>query len=244
MISLVGFAGVNAYALSTMPSRAGLIACVIAIGAVLFAWTVRVSPVPRSAMARRRRHVALVVTLLALVAVIAMSPAGQRLQESIRGEQGVATGTVEARQTAWDAVLKYVLADAPRTAVGVGFGPNFLRDSGAEATLEGTAYENVRSPHNYVIGTVARLGVAGGLLVSTLIVSACVLALGLLRRRTDTVTVFAGLLVLTLPVPALLGVVLESPFGAVPYFWAIGHLAMTEWAERRPQASEPMVAGA
>jgi hypothetical protein len=35
------------------------------------------------------------------------------------------------------------------------------------------------------------------------------------------------LLALGVPVVAMLGVVLESPFGAVPYFWALGHLAAT-----------------
>jgi hypothetical protein len=36
--------------------------------------------------------------------------------------------------------------------------------------------------------------------------------------------VLAALLVLTLPITALFGVVLESPFGAIPYFWAVGYL--------------------
>jgi hypothetical protein len=33
------------------------------------------------------------------------------------------------------------------------------------------------------------------------------------------------LLVASIPVAALLGVILESPFGALPYFWALGHLS-------------------
>ena len=43
-------------------------------------------------------------------------------------------------------------------------------------------------------------------------------------------TAFAALIVVALPVVALLGVVLESPFGAIPYFWAVGHLAHEEMA--------------
>jgi hypothetical protein len=31
--------------------------------------------------------------------------------------------------------------------------------------------------------------------------------------------------VASIPVVAFVGVVLESPFGALPYFWAIGHLS-------------------
>jgi hypothetical protein len=231
-LALVGFVVVNAYALTTMPSRAGLIASLVAIACTLLSWTAKIGRTPRRQSARRRRHAAILVTLLAVVAVTAISPAGQRLQEGLRGDQGVATGTVHARQAAWEAVERYVRADASRTAIGVGFGPNFLSDSGGEADLEGTSYENVRSPHNYVLGTVARLGVAGGLIATALMVSAASLAIGLLRRTTDTPTVFAGLIVLSLPVPALLGVILEAPFGALPYFWAIGHLAMAEWSRR------------
>ena len=43
-------------------------------------------------------------------------------------------------------------------------------------------------------------------------------------------TALAALLVLALPVTALLGVVLESPFGAIPYFWAVGQLARAHLA--------------
>jgi hypothetical protein len=46
-----------------------------------------------------------------------------------------------------------------------------------------------------------------------------------LTRNPGTTTTFAALALLALPVTALLGVVLESPFGAIPYFWALGHVA-------------------
>jgi hypothetical protein len=122
-------------------------------------------------------------------------------------------------------VTRYVLSDARRTATGVGFGPDFVTDSGTSFALEGTEYEDVRSPHNYLVGTLARLGVFGALLAGSVMVAAAGLGLRVLRSRPDTVSVLAALLVLALPVPALLGVILESPFGAIPYFWAVGHLA-------------------
>ena len=156
-----------------------------------------------------------------------LSPPGQRLVESVRGQESQALGTVQVREYAWTGVTEYILADARRTAVGVGFGPDFIQDSGTAYSLEGSEYTDVRSPHNYVFGTLARLGVAGALLVLLLIGAGAVLSVRRLADSGDAVTVLAALLVLGLPVTALLGVVLESPFGAIPYFWAIGQLART-----------------
>lgn len=232
MAALVLFAGLNAYALTLTPSRAGLLAGLAAVGVVLVA---RASPLAVRAgqavgpVVPRR---VLIAGLVLLLAVVSLSPAGQRAIEAFRGEQGLALGTVQAREAAWSGVFEYVTADAARTAVGVGFGPDFILDSGTSDALEGTQYENVRSPHNYLLGTLARLGVGGALLAMLIVCAGAALALGRLRRPVDEVTALAGLLVVSLPVTASLGVILESPFGAVPYFWAVGHLARGAWDER------------
>ena len=44
--------------------------------------------------------------------------------------------------------------------------------------------------------------------------------------RAPTASVLAALLAISLPLVSMLGVVLESPFGAIPYFWALGQLAV------------------
>ncbi len=96
--------------------------------------------------------------------------------------------------------------------------------------LLGTAaaeQEDVRSPHNYLLGTWARLGLVGVILVLGLLIAGLRLARLVAKRaphlRDDDV--LAMLLVASIPVVAFVGVVLESPFGALPYFWAIGHLS-------------------
>ena len=216
----------NGYAITDSATRAGLLSALVSVGAVVLARVLGRSWTSSSPPGWSARGVALgTAAAFVLVATVGLSPAGQRIVESVRGDEGSASGTLAAREYTWSGVTRYVLSDARRTAAGVGFGPDFVTDSGTSFALEGTEYEDVRSPHNYLVGTLARLGVFGALLAGSVMVAAAGLGLRVLRSRPDTVSVLAALLVLALPVPALLGVILESPFGAIPYFWAVGHLA-------------------
>jgi hypothetical protein len=228
--ALMVFAVANAWAVANLVTRAGLLAGLLAVGAVGLTWGLRGL---RGRALTGSRAGALLLAMGLLLALGAASPPGQRLLHSLGGGQSASQGTVHARQETWSGVTEYVLADPVRTAVGVGFGPDFLTSSGTLSALEGQDYENVRSPHNYLLGTFARLGLLGAVLAALMMASAALLALGRLARPSGTVTTFAALLVLALPVTAMLGVVLESPFGAIPYFWAVGHLARHVW---RPQA--------
>jgi hypothetical protein len=221
-VGLAGFAGLNLYALTTLLTRAGLLAGLLALVAVGLSWALR----GRSARdLRGRRGVAILVVLLCLGAVALASPPGQRLVGAFGGGDAASAGTLNARRVTWGGVTDYVLSDPWRTAAGVGFGRDFLADSGTAAALEGDDYVNVRSPHNYLVGTLARLGVAGALLGAAVLGAAAFLGLRRLQRPRGAVSTVAALVVLCLPVTALLGVILESPFGAIPYFWAVGHLA-------------------
>lgn len=230
----------NGYALAISPTRAGLLAGLATIGSVL--WGVGVRRRQSSAVGTRPRTRIVAASVLAIIvlAIIAtLTPSGQRLVEPFRGGQTGASGTLQAREYTWSGVSRYLLSDARRTAAGVGFGPDFITDSGTAFALEGTEYKDVRSPHNYLLGTWARLGVAGALLVLSIIVAAGSMALRTLRLEADTVSVLAALLVIGLPVTAVLGVVLESPFGAIPYFWAVGHLARNRWQESADERRRP-----
>jgi hypothetical protein len=215
----------NGYALTTLLTRAGLLAGLLAVACVGLTWALR-GMAWRSLLGRRGAVVLLSLGVLLALAVV--SPPGQRLLDSLSGDSA-SRGTVAARQVTWSGVDRFLLSAADRTAVGVGFGPDFLTQSGTLVALEGEDYENVRSPHNYLIGTFARLGLFGAAIALAMLAAAAMLALRLLARPSGSVTTFAGLIVLVLPVTALLGVVLEAPFGAIPYFWAVGHLARQAW---------------
>jgi hypothetical protein len=234
------FLTANGYALLSSPTRAGLLAGLLASGVVVLGWLLRRTVSPRRLSGRLRAAVLLVLLAL-FVGLLALTPPGQRLAQSVSGQQSNAAGTINARELAWRAVDRYVLADAPRTAIGVGFGPDFLTDSGGTYLLEGDVYKDVRSPHNYLIGAFARLGLAGMLLAALLMAGAGLAAVRTLAGPVGTTTALAALLVLALPVTALLGVVLESPFGAIPYFWAVGQLARHTWTASRRDRDERQV---
>ena len=232
--ALVIFAVGSGFGMVNMGTRAGLLAGLLAIVVIVVSCLVpkssRGEGQGRSDRPRLRpvRVAALLVGCAIAAAVLAYTPTGSRLIDGISDASSGAYGTVTVRKTVWDQVADYVLRDAGRTAVGVGFGRNFIAESGSQLALEGTVYKNVRSPHNYVLGTLARLGVAGALMVSMVIGLGWWMGVSQLRGEAGPVGVLAALLALALPVIALLGVVLESPFGAIPYFWALGQLAVLD----------------
>jgi hypothetical protein len=142
------------------------------------------------------------------------------------GNSGV--GTFYARSDAWGEIVDWIHRDGPsRALLGVGFGAHYLQLSGGDVLLLGSlADPDVRAAHNFGVNTWARLGAIGLAVVGLIMVLAIVAAvrLVLLLREPPLLDVFAALLVLAIPTTALLGVVLESPFGAIPYFWAVGYL--------------------
>jgi hypothetical protein len=79
-------------------------------------------------------------------------------------------------------------------------------------------------------------------LALVIMVAAAVMAVRQLAGTTDPADVLAALVVIAIPVVAMFGVVLEAPFGAIPYFWAIGQLCA---ARRTAPARVPVaLAGA
>lgn len=229
---LVALAGVDIYLVLRLPSRAALIASTLALCLALSRIAVKAwhrGWLPRAAM---------VTMALAAIGIVAFSVPGQRLIDSALSE-GQAAGTTHARAEAWKHVVDYVDAKPERVAVGVGFGPDFLHASGAARYYEGV-YENVRSPHDYLLGSFARMGLVGA--IPILIMLLLGLAAGarmVIAPDAEAIDSLAGLLLVTLPIIASLGVVLESPFGAIPYFWAVGRYARYVLRRRARSPSEP-----
>jgi O-antigen ligase len=205
-----------------LQSRAGLLACCACTLAAL-------------AMRSGRRKQAVRTAVVAAAAVIALalllpsSPAGQRLVATVSdtaSSTGVAVnaqGTVHGRLIAWDRVVTYTLTDPTRAVFGAGFGSDFLRLSAADQALGADQHPGVRSPHNYLLTSFARLGTLGLAGVAALL--AAVLIAVVRDVRADDQEELASLcvlLVIALGVVAMLGVILESPFGAIPFFWAAG----------------------
>jgi O-Antigen ligase len=214
-------------------SRAGLLAFVVQIAVVLM-----LAPARRRLAGKYDARIAAAILLMCVPLILVGINQGNsvhRLSLAVSGngaasEANGAIGTKNAREKSWKVLVQYIARDPARMVRGVGFGPDFLHDSGADALLLGTvaaSQEDVRSPHNYLLNTWARLGLVGLLLTLGMILCGLRLA-RLVARNASRIRdddVLAMLLVASIPLAALVGVVLESPFGALPYFWALGHLS-------------------
>ena len=220
---LVFVAATNIYLVLLLHSRAALLSTVVALAVIPWGTGLRWRALPKGAVL----VVALVAALLVPVAAVTVlhSDPFKRLVDTFSAQQTDAKGTTQARQEVWGMVTRYVTTSPEREAIGVGFGPDYLSTIGAAKIYEGTTFTGVRAPHDYWLNTWARLGVVGVALSIALALLAALAAVRTLWGGATAVPdVVAAALVLTLPLPASLGVILESPFGAVPYFWAMGHL--------------------
>ncbi len=139
---------------------------------------------------------------------------------------GGATGTARARRLAWQAIEVYTEKTSARDWAGVGFGPDFLHDSGGDMLLLGGTFEDVRQPHDYLINTWARIGLIGLIMILAIGVFAARIIVKLARSsHLSGLDILAIAVVAGVPVAACYGVVLEAPFGALPTWWALGYLS-------------------
>jgi len=226
------------YTILQLGTRAGLLALLVVVGVVVLS---RVHLLRR--MGRTRL---LTVAALALV-ITGFTIPHTYLFDRLTGDptnSDSGSGTVIAREEAWSLVLEDATKDPTRFIFGSGFGPDFLDRSGAAIWFEGPVDKGVRAPHNFVLNTLARLGLVGAALLGWV---AATVARAAFRRRSgpdpdqarfDEVLV---LLLCALTVASLVGVILESPFGAVPFWWAAGLLLAGGVSRREVQQSNAPV---
>lgn len=225
------------YAVMSLETRAGAIATLGCVAALGVRWGRRSL---RATQRGRRWPIMIAASLGAvavLVAAMAFTATGAKIVNTVTGS-GDARGTVSARANVYELVVSYVIAKPDRFAFGVGFGTDFMHITGADALFEGTEYTGVRAPHDFALNTLTRMGLAGLVLELALVAAATMTALGRLTS-TDPLretTALAAMVAVVFPVLALFGVVLESPFGAVPYFWAVGVLAAEASTSRNRDA--------
>lgn len=235
-IGLLALAAANLLLVFSLLSRAGLLAAFTALVFLALSVARPVRTWARGSL--RNLGIAALVTLAVLggaTTLTVTSATGARLLSTFdfsehRAEVGgaaAAGGTTKARLQVYDKVVRYTGLTPGRLMFGVGFGPNFLKDSGAAPLLEGTTFRGVRAPHNILVNSLARLGILGALLhLAVLVAGAALAGRFFLDRRTHPLGALCATVVVALPVAALLGVILESPFAAIPYFWCFGWLAM------------------
>lgn len=214
--------------MTTEATRAGFIALLVC-GVVAFAYSYAAT---HDRMLRRAGILlAVPLVIAAVVAVIPATKAGARLLATVEpasattvAQEG-AIGTSHARRLVWAGVIDWTLETQSRTIVGAGMGPDFLTESHTVQYLEGTTYENVRSPHDYFIGSFARMGLVGlGLIVMLVLKTLWQMVAHRRRIGEDELLTGVSLIAVGVLVVASFGVVLEAPFGAVPFWWSVGIL--------------------
>lgn len=212
-----------------LANRASLIALLLAVSVA----TVSSAPSLRRAWVRYRRWVLATGAVLVVAALVLVphTPTYQRLTGDSRFAGASASGTASARQEAWTDVVDYVDSRPARVAVGVGVGPDFLKASGAAQHYQAPGEPVVRQPHNFALNTYARLGVIGVLILGWLLVSLGMAMWRTVRRLSGgrapgplgaPLEIVSVVLCISLLVTAMLGVILEAPFGALPFGWASG----------------------
>jgi hypothetical protein len=223
--SLAAFAA-SIFCVLSMGSRAAFVSLAISLA---LAFLIHYSTTVSQKGARTVLQFALPVLLVGCVVALPFTVQGERLVATLATSTGQTTnqidaqGTERARQLVWDGVIEWVGQSTTRTIVGGGFGNDFLAESGTLAYLEGTTYENVRSPHNWFVGIYARLGLVG--LALSILVCLQLVVIILKNRKLlaqEPLLATSGLIIFAFLPVATLGVVMEAPFGAVPFWWAAG----------------------
>lgn len=231
------------YLLATSGTRAGFLGGAAALVTVV--WAVLRS---REVSSKRRMRLVAAGFLVAplIVLVLPSADAGVRLLSTVGvatdADVGSGAGTAEARSRAWSTVTAHMAETVPRMLFGVGFGPDYMADSGAIIDLVGNGPQEARAPHNYALNTYARLGLVGMLVWLALVLS----ALRSIRAASEhfarePLLLLSTLIIVGLLPPAIFGVVLESPFGAVPFYWALGILL--SWRSVLMQQGAPQAVG-
>jgi hypothetical protein len=224
-LSLVGL-GLAMVVVLAQGTRAGTLAL---LASLAMSFVLTYSGLGRLDGRRVAMTLAAPAVLIIGVIVLPLTQPGQRIIATVFPDQAVsaaqqnAEGTAQARGLVWSGVIDWTVASTPRLLVGSGFGNDFLSESKTLQYLEGTDYTNVRSPHDYWIGSFARMGLLGvALLLGSVLLAVAVIVRSRIRIAQDSLSFIAAIVVIAIIPVASLGVVLEAPFGAVPFFWAIG----------------------
>lgn len=135
----------------------------------------------------------------------------------------VARANAEWRLQFWSELAEHSWERPDWLILGRGFGPNLATEVGL---LGDDPARPLRAPHNIAVNVFARLGLIGLALWIGWIVSLIRAGLGATRQNTPTGSLALWMFLYwgCLLIAALLGVILESPFGAAPFYFLSGGL--------------------
>lgn len=198
-------------------SRAGLLACLFSLLAIAISFF---SSVKESKSLIQRKFKFIPFLAASTIVLILLFPMFSRFipensslsrigivqisERAVAGGQGTARGRDNAQQRlmAW-------VETQNRRLIGVGPGVEMISESGAVSSLSGSL--DVRSPHSWLYGSLARFGFLGLFMWSLILYLA-----RLSEKDALNPFKFPNCLVISLLITAAFGVMIESPFGSLP----------------------------
>lgn len=197
----------------TQGSRAGLLSVLLAI-----LWVMFVGKNGRKRKFDERRDLFGPILITGVFFLVLFSPYFVNLlpENSSLGRIGLinvsdrasanADGTATGRRIAQTKLINWVNS-RNQILLGVGPGVEMVYESGAYLTLSGA--KEVRAPHSWLIGSLARFGIIGSLFWYLVLLSITGIGSTALRRP-ETVWILA------IMITSYFGVIIESPFGIIP----------------------------
>jgi hypothetical protein len=188
-----------------------------------------------SAITKRTRNrslwtIAGALILIGVVVSVTSPTAVSRLAETFGFQHATheqiheVEGTTHSREVAWSRLENWITESERRTFIGSGFGPNIMTESNATVALVHRDDPDLRAPNKFFLGVWAHLGLLGLALMVVIVLIGLRLAFAVRQVSMSDVDLLAALLAVGIPMIAGVGVVMESPFGAIPFFWALGQL--------------------
>jgi hypothetical protein len=199
----------------------GLLSALTYLAILQFRSLIRLLLAPATAITLSFFLSCLLVVAIAAPQLLVSNLLVQRL--GIGGESSVALGaqgSAFGRRMAWKLVWEFTVQSRNRIAVGWGPGAEIVRDSGALKYLSGDP--TVRAPHNGFLHLFARYGIVG-----------CLIWLGCLLlllpspgprpppKTKMALRLLGGSLAASLLAASTVGVILESPFGALTLYFGL-----------------------
>ena len=153
--------------------------------------------------------------------------ASDEVEELVATSGVVISGTARARLNMWSNLIEWIFADSRRVFVGVGFGSDYLRESGSLGKflgpLDRVTQEHV-GPHNILLFVFATTGLVGLVLLVVLVSVALGGAVRGFRTASAELYGLSFALALGVLTVASFGQVFEAPYGAIPLAWCMGVL--------------------
>jgi O-antigen ligase len=142
---------------------------------------------------------------------------------TLNSGQELGGGTTSARFNSWSFLIENQFSTVALFLFGYGFGTNYMLSSGASFLLLGSSsldLEFTRNPHSFLLSVFCRLGILGLIFFIFFFVTILKSCVRVLKSGKDPeFSILSITMVTSLFLASQFGVILETPFGAIPFYF-------------------------